>query len=79
MSSNRYKVSNIIEHDKIAMTIPTSIPRGDGFLARIVKYFSLNNFIKTETKLYHNYMILKLCFKNYVDTNKTKPPLQKPK
>ena len=51
----------IIEHDRITMTIPTSIPCGDGFLAHIVKYFNINYFIKTGTKLYHNYTISKLC------------------
>ena len=56
-----HKVSVMIEHDRITMTIPTSIPCGDGFLAHIVKYFNLNYFNKTETNLYHNYMILKLC------------------
>ena len=61
MSSNRYKVLDMIEHDKIAMTIPTSIPCEDGFLAHILKYFNLSYFVKTKTKLYHNYMILKLC------------------
>ena len=49
-SSNRYKVSVMIQHDRITMTIQTSIPCEDGFLARIVKYFNLNYFIKTETK-----------------------------
>ena len=59
-TGNRYKVTDMIEHDNIAMTTPTSIPCEDGFLAPIVKYFNLSYFIKTETKLYHNYMILKL-------------------
>ena len=40
-----------VKHDRTAMTIPTSSPCEDGFLAPIVRYFNLSYFIKTETKL----------------------------